>query len=177
MTETAGPCPKCGSADTKRYAVKRPRPGDRGGHRCTPECESTERLCLACRLVTPMKEEPMTFELPDELFGRAEILPGDKLPEDVWYRVGDDVGPKFDNVAAAIMHEWSLYSTQDETSGDAQYGNGWHALFRSERAILQTVNSGAAYSWRVPDNEDIDEVWAKIEAGAVYPDDPDDNEE
>jgi hypothetical protein len=65
MTETAGPCPKCGSAETKRYTVKRPRPGDRGGHRCTPECESTERLCLACRLVTPMKEEAiMDDEIP-----------------------------------------------------------------------------------------------------------------
>lgn len=120
----------------------------------------------------------MTYELPDELFTRTEVMEGDPYPAFNWpYVPGDSVGPKCDSVATAILWVWSLDSTHDDDSGYAEYGNGWHALFRDERTILQTVNSGAAYSWRVPDNEDIDAEWAKIEAGAVYPDDPEDDEE
>lgn len=116
----------------------------------------------------------MAYELSDDMFGRTVVQKGDPFDDMSPYVVGDDVGPKFDNVAAAIMHEWSLVSSQDETSGDAQYGNGWHALFRSERAILQAVSSGACYAWRVPDNANLDAEWERIEAGAVYPDDQED---
>jgi hypothetical protein len=113
-----------------------------------------------------------TYEWPDELFARAIVAEGDPVPDDGFpYTTDDDVRPKFDSVAAAIMWAWSLDSTQDETSGDAQYGNGWHALFRDERAILHTGNSGFVTAWRIEGGADVDTVWAEIEAGAVYPDD------
>lgn len=117
------------------------------------------------------------YELSDDLFGRAVIKSNDPFPEAWPYESGNDVRPKFDSVAAAILHTWSLDSSQDETSGDAQYGNGWHALFRSERAILHTDNGGFVSAWRIDDDDkDVDDVWAEIERGAVYPDD-DDTEE
>jgi hypothetical protein len=58
--------------------------------------------------------------------------------------------------------------------GDAQVGNGWHALFRSERAILHVENSGFVSAWRIDDTADIDDVWDQIEKGACYFDDDDD---
>lgn len=88
-----------------------------------------------------------------------------------------DGSSKFDSAAAETLWEWSLDSSQDETSGEAQYGNGWHALFKDERAILQTVNSGAVYAWTVDASEDLDAAWAAIEAGAVYEDDDSDDDE
>lgn len=80
-------------------------------------------------------------------------------------------GPKFDSAAAEILHDWSMDSGQDDESGHSDYGNGWHALFRQERAILHTDSQGFVYAWQVPDSEDIDKVWEGIEEGAVYPDD------
>ena len=113
-----------------------------------------------------------TYELPDELFARHVVMEGDPVPEEGWpYEPYDSVKPKFDTVAAAILHVWSLDSWQDETSGDAQYGNGWHALFRSERAILHEDDGGFVSAWRIEDGKDVGQVWAEIEAGAVYPDD------
>lgn len=113
----------------------------------------------------------MTYEWPDELFGRAVVQPGDPVPADGFpYEPLDSVRPKFDSVAATIMWTWSLDSTQDEDCGDAQYGNGWHALFRSERALLHTDSNGFVSAWRIEDGADIDEYWAEIERGAVYPD-------
>jgi hypothetical protein len=112
------------------------------------------------------------YTLSDELFARHVVLPGDPVPDFGWpYEEHDSVKPKFDSVAAAILHTWSLGSAQDETSGDAQYGNGWHALFRSERAVLHTGNVGFVSAWRIEDGRDVDAYWAEIEAGAVYPDD------
>ncbi len=112
------------------------------------------------------------YEWPDGLFGRSVVHPGDPVPSYGWpYDEYDDVRPKFDSVAAAVMWVWSLDSTQDADCGDAQYGNGWHALFRDERTILHTGNSGFVSAWRIEDGQDVDTVWAEIEAGAVYPDD------
>jgi hypothetical protein len=114
----------------------------------------------------------MEFELSADLFGRSDVREGDPVPDFGWpYAAGESAGPKFDSVAAAIMWTWSLDSTQDEDCGDAQYGNGWHALFRSERAVLHTGNAGFVSAWRIEAHEDVDAVWAEIEAGAVYPDD------
>jgi hypothetical protein len=96
---------------------------------------------------------------------------------DVPYGVGERVGPKFASVAAMILWQWSLDSGQDEDCGDAQYGNGWHALFRDERAFLHTDSQGFVTAWRAGDWEDIDALWKHIEAGAVYPDDFDEDEE
>lgn len=120
--------------------------------------------------------DALLYELTDEMFGRSVTAPGDPVPSDGWpYDEHEDVRPKFDSVAAAIMWTWSLDSSQDETSGDAQYGNGWHALFRSERAILHTGNRGFVTAWRIEDGKDVDQVWAEIEAGAVYPDEWEDD--
>jgi hypothetical protein len=117
------------------------------------------------------------YEWPDELFARHVVNAGDPVPTDGWpYDEYDSVRPKFDSVAAAIMWTWSLDSSQDEDCGDAQYGNGWHALFRDERAILHTNSTGFVSAWRVEDGKNLDEVWAEIERGAVYPDGPDDGE-
>lgn len=114
------------------------------------------------------------YELSDELFGRPVVAEGDPVPEEGFpYEVLDSVRPKFDSVAAAIMWTWSLDSSQDEDCGDAQYGNGWHALFRDERAILHTDNFGFVTAWRIEDGKDVDEVWAEIEKGAVTEDDDD----
>jgi hypothetical protein len=86
---------------------------------------------------------------------------------------GERVSPKFDSVAALILWQWSLDSGQDDDCGDAQYGNGWHALFRDERAILHTGSSGFVSAWRVDPDKDLDAEWAEIEAGAVTEDGPD----
>lgn len=91
--------------------------------------------------------------------------------QDIPYEAGERVGPKFDSVAAMMLWQWSLESGQDEDCGDAQYGNGWHALFREERAVLHTGSSGFVTAWRVEDGRDLDQEWAEIEKGAVYPDD------
>lgn len=118
------------------------------------------------------------YEWPDELFARHIVNEGDPYGNDgCWsYEPGDSVRPKFDSVAAAIMWTWSLDGAQDADCGDAQYGNGWHALFRDERAILHTGNSGFVTAWRIEDGKNVDAVWAEIEAGAVYPDDMEDYE-
>lgn len=116
----------------------------------------------------------MTYELVDEVFGRECVSDRDHLLVDssAWpYEEGESVKPKFDSVAAAVMWCWSLDSSQDEDCGDAQLGNGWHALFRSERAILHTGNSGFVSAWRIADDADMDEKWEEIEKGARYMDD------
>jgi len=120
----------------------------------------------------------MAYEITDDMFGRSVVTVDDETAAGMeWpYAPGESVGTKFDNVGAAVAWHWTLDSGQDEESGDAQYGNGWHALFRDERVIVQTVNSGAVYGWRVPADQDIDAVWAEIESGAVYPDDDDETE-
>jgi hypothetical protein len=119
----------------------------------------------------------MDYEWPDGLFARHVVFEGDPVPSDGFpYEPLDSVRPKFDSVAAAIMHTWTLTSDQDESSGDAQYGNGWHALFRDERAILHTDNSGFVSAWRIEDGRDVDEYWEEIEGGAVYPDDEGDDD-
>ena len=110
-------------------------------------------------------------ELADELFERSIVHAEDPTPEDWPYQEFDDVRPKFESVAAAIMWTWSLDSSQDGDVGDAQYDNGWHALFRSERAILHTESSGFVSAWRVEDGADLDAVWAEIETNAVTEDD------
>lgn len=80
-------------------------------------------------------------------------------------------GPKFDTAAAEILWLWSLGSGQDEDCGDAQYGDGWHALFRAERAVLHTDSRGFVSAWRVPESEDLDKVWEEIESRAAHPED------
>lgn len=120
----------------------------------------------------------MDQELTDALFDRSIIAKGDPVPGDeMWpYEEFDDVKPKFDSVAAAIMWAWSMDSGQDEDCGDAQLGNGWHALFRDERAILHTDSSGFVSAWRIENGKDVDTEWEEIEKGAVYMDDmPDDD--
>lgn len=111
------------------------------------------------------------YELPDDLFARSVVHPDDPMPDGAPYEEYDSVKTKFDSVAAAIMWHWFLESGHDEESGDAQLGNGWHALFRSERAILHTDNSGSVSAWRIPDDADVDTAWEEIEKGAVYEDD------
>lgn len=114
--------------------------------------------------------------LPDMLFQRAIVDDNDPTPGDGWpYESGDSVRPKFDSVAAAIMWTWSLVSAQDDDCGDAQLGNGWHARFDDERAILRTDDSGFVTAWRIDDNADMDDVWAVIERGARYMDDDTDD--
>lgn len=115
----------------------------------------------------------MDYELADGVFARPVVYPEDVILAGIeWVYVEyDNVRPKFESVAAAIMWTWSLDSTQDEECGDAQYGNGWHALFRSERAILHTDSSGFVSAWRVEDGTDLDAAWAAIEKGAVTEDD------
>ena len=108
------------------------------------------------------------YELSDELFTRHVVQPGDPVTEYMPYESYASVWFKFESVAAAIMWDWSMDSGQDEESGDAQYGNGWHALFRSERAILHADNSGFVSAWRVQDELNIDALWEAIEKGAVY---------
>jgi hypothetical protein len=108
------------------------------------------------------------YELHDNLFARHIVQPGDPVTGDMPYEPYDSVRPKFESVAAAIMWYWSMDSSQDEDCGDAQYGNGWHALFRSERAILHTDNSGFVSAWRVQDELNIGALWEAIEKGAVY---------
>lgn len=110
------------------------------------------------------------MDLTADHFSREDITDDDLVlcPElRDGYVHGDTVSPKFDSVAALILWQWSLDSSQDEECGDAQYGNGWHALFRDERAILHTNSSGFVTAWRLDDGADIDAEWAKAEEGAV----------
>lgn len=118
----------------------------------------------------------MTATLTDDHYTRTVVI-GDDIVMcaadgyDLPYEPGEDVGPKFSSVAAMILWQWSLDSSQDETAGDAQYGNGWNALFRDERAILNASNSGYVCAWQVDEQTDLDEYWSGVEADAVYPDD------
>jgi hypothetical protein len=126
--------------------------------------------------ITTSDQERAVMELTADHFSREGITDADlelcpALADG--YVHGDDVRPKFDSVAAAILWQWSLDSGQNEDCGDAQYGNGWHALFRDERAILHTGNSGFVSAWRVDPDKDLDAEWAEIEAGAVTEDGPD----
>lgn len=116
-----------------------------------------------------------TFEITDEMFGREELTAADvaMFMEPVGYEAGESVGPKFSSVAAWALWRWSLDSGQDETSGESQYGNGWHALFRDERAVLHENDQAFVNAWRVPEGKDIETEWSQIEAGAVYEDDCD----
>lgn len=120
----------------------------------------------------------MAYEITDDMFGRTVVRPGDAEAAGMeWpYAVGDDVGPKFDNVGACVAWHWSLDSGQDESCGTSEFGNGWHALFTLERVIIQTTSQGFVFGWRVPDDVDLAEAWARIEEGAVYPDDPEEDE-
>lgn len=58
LSDTPGPCPKCGSADTKATPVKPPRKHPGRVIPCDPECTVTARLCLNCRLVTSLPAAP-----------------------------------------------------------------------------------------------------------------------
>jgi len=117
--------------------------------------------------------------LTAEMFERSHVMESDQETAGIeWpYEAGDDVRPKFDTVAAAILWHWSLDSSQDEDCGDAQLGNGWHALFRDERAVLHTGNSGFVCAWLIEDGKDIDAYWAEIEKGAQYMDDDTEGDE
>lgn len=108
------------------------------------------------------------YELSDELFTRAIVAAGDPVPDDAPYVEYDSVRPKFDSVAAMIMHGWSLDSSHDEESGESGLGNGWHALFRSEHAILHADDFGFVSAWRVQDETNIEAAWEAIEKAAVY---------
>lgn len=75
--ETAGPCTKCGSDNTKR-TILRPPVSSKGAHRCTPECDKPFRLCLNCRVATPMEEETVTYELTEwERIEAGAVYPDD----------------------------------------------------------------------------------------------------
>jgi hypothetical protein len=117
------------------------------------------------------------YEITDEMFHRNTVEESDyakgRLPEDLryGYPVGSDTFSKHDSVAALIAYSWSLDPGPYESCGDAQYGNGHHTLFRDERVVMHESNEGFVTAWRVPDGEDLDAAWAEIEAGAVYPDD------
>jgi hypothetical protein len=117
------------------------------------------------------------YTLTDEHFSRDVITSADITLAaddgyDVPYEPGERVGPKFDSVATLFLWSWSLDSGQDEDCGESEYGNGWHALFRSERAVLHTNGQGFVYAWRIEPGKDVDTYWAEIESGAVYADDP-----
>ncbi|MBQ6358494.1 MAG: hypothetical protein IJI97_05995 [Clostridia bacterium] len=113
-----------------------------------------------------------------------EIIP-DRLGEIHWQACGLDcpmltggkckkdsgewcTGPKFDSAAAEILWDWSLDSGQDENCGDAVDGYGWYALFRPERAILHTDSQGFVSAWRVPESDNLEDMWYEIDSHAVY---------
>lgn len=112
--------------------------------------------------------------LTDDHYDREIVKEGDAETAGIeWlYAPGESVGPKFAHVAAAILWQWSLDSLQDEECGDSEYGNGWNALFRDERAILNTNSQGFVYAWRVATDNDLDEYWQMIEAESCYPHGP-----
>lgn len=80
-------------------------------------------------------------------------------------------GIKFDSAAAEILWLWSLDSGQDEDCGTAEYGNGWHALFRDDRAILHVNSQGLVTAYAMAESRDLDAWWEEIETFAFYPDD------
>lgn len=127
----------------------------------------------------PLNVDALLYELRDEQFGRSVVADSDCNfdPTTLPYEPGDNVKPKFGSVAAAIMWGWSLDSSQDRDCGEAELGNGWHALFESERAVLHTDAAGFVSAWRIEDGADIDAVWAGIESGARYTDDNNNNNE
>jgi len=120
------------------------------------------------------------YEITDDMLSR-DVLHADDLkllPEDMrgsatnpgGYFELESVTPKYKSVGALIAWVWSLDTGQDEDAGDAQYGNGWNALFRSERLILNEDNDAYLRAYRITEGQDVDEAWAEIEKGAVYPD-------
>lgn len=50
----AGPCPHCGSADTRPITTKPPRTHPGRTIACDADCSQPARLCLSCRLATPL---------------------------------------------------------------------------------------------------------------------------
>jgi len=103
------------------------------------------------------------------------LLDGHPCPADDGFTRCPGWSAKFSSAAAELLWEWSLSSFQDETCGEAQYGNGWHALFRSVSAILACNSQGFVYASRWNAN-DLDGVWAAAEKGAVYESDGWDDE-
>lgn len=116
-------------------------------------------------LILAFGTKEVTGESGNATGERGEVV--DECP----YEIHDSVRPKFDSVGAMILWQWSLDSSYDEDCGESQYGNGWHALFRSERAVLHTDSAGFVSARRVEVGKDLDTVWGEIEAGAVYSDD------
>lgn len=127
-------------------------------------------------------EGSFMFELTDEQFTRHYIAPDDMEAHGESlggrYYVAESVQPKYNCVAAAIMDSWTSIGSQDADCGTCDLGNGWHALFVGERAILHADSAGFVTAWRLDAGDDIDQEWEKIEAKARYDDyDEEDQEE
>ncbi len=125
--------------------------------------------------VSLIKPDVLTSAHWDACNLACPALSGQPCPRDTFHTC-PEYSSKFSSAAAELLWSWSLDSSQDEDCGDAQLGNGWHALFRSERAVLHTGNSGFVSAWRIEDGADVDAYWAEIEKGARYMDDWDDRD-
>lgn len=111
------------------------------------------------------------YEITDEMLGRPVVSEVDlkRFPDEMdGYAEYDSVRPKFDSVGALVAFRWSMDSGQDRDCGTSELGNGWSALFESERLVLRTDGQGFIWAYRIEDGADMDTVWAELEAGARY---------
>ncbi|MEV1010782.1 hypothetical protein [Streptomyces sp. NPDC049881] len=90
--------------------------------------------------------------------------------------------PECGSAAAEILSLWTVHALQDDECGTVNLGNGWHALFRRERAVLRNIGAvldidlygdiGSQRSlcaFRFGSEAELDEAWLRFRAGAAYP--------
>lgn len=94
-------------------------------------------------------------------------LHGHPCPRDRFERC-PSYSPKFSSAAAELLWTQSLDSSQDKECGETQYGNGWHALFRIDRAILHTDSQGFVSAWLYPTVQELEDAWKGAQADAAY---------
>lgn len=110
------------------------------------------------------------YTITDDMLGRSIVTSEDKAKFPEWTRYYPEystVLPLFGSTGAMLAMMWTLDDGADRECGRVDMGNGWSALFESDRLILRGDNSGYRWAYRIPDDADMDAVWAELEAGAT----------
>lgn len=129
MTETAGPCAKCGSDNTRR-TILRPPVSSKGMHRCTPECDKPFRLCLACRVATPMKEEAIMDD---------EIPTAPRLARTYTYVTAMDNHDPARHMQTGTVEEWEW---SDDGSRSYRIPDGVSVFVKADSNIIFLLDDG-----------------------------------
>lgn len=90
-----------------------------------------------------------------------------KVTEETWQEASElwrypASSHKFDNLLAERLHGSSLESFQDADLGDAETF-GWHALFKGDKAILNTNSQGFVSVTVYESEEEAEAKWEELE--------------